>query len=535
MQIIVYYVQDKVIYSSQGKTFTEDYLETLLNDYQRDTIQAFYNLDHAVACICKLIGLSDLEIKQLWITPDPNDDTTGKGRVYHGEYELNYYPKTMLTIDRGKGYGHPFCILSDMTQYMTAKVEPNLKDGEIFSRLNVASNIAREVYDSLVKLGLSPKSLTSPIRAYRNKVLSKMNLPNWKDLPEECANYYYNACTGGWVEALTEGHFEKILDWDLRSAYPFQTRKLIDFRKGKWEKVESVPRHNSGMLGIFNTMVEMEADFHPIVYRDEDNHNYTPSGTFPAVVTWNKLDYMDYHRLGKARVKDGWVWTPNNGLVTYPLKGIMNDLYEKKGKAQTDIDRNVIKRILVGVYGVTGETLKFDADIPFGEYFNPCWRAEVENNTHLRVMNFCQENDITPIAIMTDGILTDVDLKVNSSTAMGEWKLDSATKGLVMGSGCIALQGKQKDGDFSLNYDELVEIINKDEQIDTITIEKEGFVSIGEAIERNILDKLGQFEINKRSIVLNHDLKRIYIKEPKSFGELMKNKYESIPVDASMI
>ena len=118
---------------------------------------------------------------------------------------------------------------------------------------------------------------------------------------------------------------------------------------------------------------------------------------------------------------------------------------------------------------------------------------------------------------------------------MGSWKLDSVTNGLVMGSGIIALQGKQKDGDFSLNYDELIDIINKDPNSTEIVIEREGFISMGEAIERNILDKLGQFEINKRTIRLNYDRKRVYIDEPSNYGELVQNRYESIPVDVSMI
>jgi hypothetical protein len=140
-----------------------------------------------------------------------------------------------------------------------------------------------------------------------------------------------------------------------------------------------------------------------------------------------------------------------------------------------------------------------------------------------------------PVAITTDGVLTDKELKIEASTAMGDWKLDSKTKGLVMGSGCIALQGKQKEGDFSLNYDKIVEDIRQNPSKREITIEKEGFISIGEAVERNIIGRLGEFELDKRSILLDSEIKRIYPIEPANFGELLENQYESIPLDVSMM
>jgi hypothetical protein len=116
---------------------------------------------------------------------------------------------------------------------------------------------------------------------------------------------------------------------------------------------------------------------------------------------------------------------------------------------------------------------------------------------------------------------------------MGEWKKEPATKGLVMGSGILALQGKHKEGDFSLNYDVLMEKI--DPNSTEIVLEKAGFVSIGEACESNLFSRLGEYEVDKRVIKLNSDTKRIYPNEPENFGELLKGHYDSIPTDVSLI
>lgn len=545
MRIIVYYYQNGYLYSSNsGKS--QDALKMILEDSSYNdlgnepTIQCFYHLDHAVANICK--GFTEQEIRRLWIHPTDGDDKVEHGRVWKKideiNYEFKYFPKTLFSVSKKDG-DYPFAIVSDMTQYMVTKIEPDLKDGEIYSRLSIAEQIARDVYNSLIKLGLKPKSLTSPITAYKD-IIKAMNLPTWEDMPEEANQYYYNTCTGGWIETFKTGHWDKLWDWDARSMYPSKMRNLVDFRKGTWEKVDSVPDHKTGMLGVFNVTAEMEADLHCIVYRDEREYNFTPNGTYDTLITWNKLNYAQFHEWGKFHVKDGWVWTPKDGVVCYPLRKKMDELFKLKGKSTTDIERNIIKRLMNGYHGKMAERIFFERNgkrspTTFGEIFNPCWRSEVENNTQLSVANFCIENNITPIAIMTDGVVTDVDLKINSSTAMGGWKLDSVTKGLVMGSGILALQGKHKEGDFSLNYDVLMEKINDNPMSNEIVLEKDGFVSIGEACERNLFNRLGEYEVDKRVIKLNSDTKRIYPNEPENFGELLKGHYDSIPIDISMI
>jgi hypothetical protein len=543
MRIIIYYWQNGYLYSSNsGKS--QDALKMIIEDSSYNdlghepTIQCFYHLDHAVACICK--GFTEQEIRRLWIYPTDSQDKLEHGRVWkkidNVNYEFKYFPKTLFSVSKKTG-DNPFAILSDMTQYMVTKIEPDLKDGEIYGRLSIAEQTARSVYNSLIKLGLSPKSLVSPITAYKD-IIKAMNLPTWQDVPDEANQYYYNTCTGGLIETYQTGHWDTLYDWDIRSAYPSKMRNLIDFRKGTWEKVDSVPDHKSGMLGVFNCTAEMEADLHCIVYRDEREYNFNPNGTYDTLITWNKLMYADFHEWGKFHVKDGWVWTPKDGVVCYPLRKKMDELFKLKGEATTDIERNVIKRLMNGHHGKMAERIFFERNgkmsaTTLGEVFNPVWRSEVENNTHLSVVNFCIENNIKPIAIMTDGVVTDVDLKIPSSTVMGGWKLDSVTKGLVIGSGILALQGKHKEGDFSLNYDVLMEKI--DPQATEIVLEKDGFVSIGEACERNLFAKLGEYEVDKRVIKLNSDTKRIYPNEPTNFGELLEHTYDSIPLDVSMI
>jgi hypothetical protein len=79
-----------------------------------------------------------------------------------------------------------------------------------------------------------------------------------------------------------------------------------------------------------------------------------------------------------------------------------------------------------------------------------------------------------------------------------------------------------------------LETIKAHPEYDTIHIEADGFVSMGEAIENKCIARLGETEVDIRAIKLNSDLKRCYIREPKNFGELITNTYPSIPWDVSM-
>jgi hypothetical protein len=186
-----------------------------------------------------------------------------------------------------------------------------------------------------------------------------------------------------------------------------------------------------------------------------------------------------------------------------------------------------------GTWGVMLQVQKAEGSA-FAPSFNSAWGAEVENNVHVEVCRFCLDNGIMPLYIMTDGVGTDVDLKIESSKEMGKWKLDAVTPALVMGSGIIALKDKVGKGAFSLHYDSLMETIKAHPEYDTIHIEADGFVSMGEAIENKCIARLGETEVDIRAIKLNSDLKRCYIREPKNFGELITNTYPSIPWDVSM-
>jgi len=521
-KIIAYYIQDKVLYSSTGAKKTEPpYLDFLLADSHPYNIQVFYNLDHAVSRLCK--RLTEGDITTLW-----KDNVLIKP-----PYKVKFIPKSMFTIDQGEGNNHRFTTISDMTQYMDAPIAPNLSEEQIKEKLRETVKVAWEVYNALRKLKLNPKTLVNPVRTLQNDVLDKMQLPTIDDCPDEAGEYAYNCCVGGWVETKTRGWFPNVNDWDINSAYSDQLRKLVRFKEGDgtWEKVTSLPPDRiEGMMGFFRAIYDTEADLHPILSTSDKTRNMTLNGRDENWMTLRKIDFVTMRKLADVKLIDGWLFTPKQ--VVTPLCDVINHLQERKQTSE-GMDKNVIKRLMNGTWGILLQVQKAEGNALAPSYNSP-WGAEVESNVHIEVCRFCLDNNIMPLYIMTDGVGTDVDLKIESSKEMGKWKLDATTPALIMGSGVIALKDKHGKGAFSLDYDSLMATIKEHPEYDTIHMQADGFVSMGEAIERKRIDLMGESETDIRAIILNSDLKRCYINEPSNFGELITNTYPSIPWDVSM-
>lgn len=388
MNITGYHISPDLIATSDSKIRREPpWLDFLFNG-EGDTIKVAYHLDYAVANLLRMMGIPESQLRTL------ND----KGELRFRGYRFKYIPKKFFSI----AYGSQFAVFSDMAQYMdnwTLNSEYDERPEDLALRkAHVAQQIGIEVYDALTKLGLHPKSLVSPISAFEKEVLSKMDLPSLEDIPEEAAEYAYNCTHGPWVEALQKGHFETE-DWDLKSAYPFQLSQLIDIRKGHWVKSEKY--EPEAYYGYAKGMVNITADFSPIVYSKTEEQNFTPKGQWETYLTKEEIDFIDKYKLGSFEIYDGWWFFPNE--IVRPLEGIMNWLYLKK-EGTKGLEKKVLKRIAAGCWG---KLLEVNHDGELGDYFQTCWGVEVESRTRLEVARFVLDNNLQDnlLSIAVDGVL----------------------------------------------------------------------------------------------------------------------------------
>jgi hypothetical protein len=389
MQITGFHINPEGIVTSEGKYQKEKpYLDFLLQ-YARE-INVFFHIEYAVANLLALLKLSEKQLREL-------NDTT---ELLVKGYKLKYVQKKFLSII----HGDEFVLFSDASQYMDTY---SLVTGDTLSKAREAQKIGLEVFQALRKLGLHPTNVISPISVFEKERLAQLNLPTIEDIPLEAGQYAYESTSGPWVEAFRKGKFIGF-DYDISSCYPSYLAKTPDIRYGTFQKVtQFIPE---AYYGHYYGMVNMTADFHPIIYRRTHRRSYTPKGEWERVSSMYELLFIDKYKRGEYEIYDGWVWIPDK--LVFPYAGIINWLYEKK-ETSKGIDKKVVKRIMSALWGYT-LMQNDDPKEPLGDYFNPIVGEFVETGARLEVARFVIENNLVDslISIAVDGVLTSKEVKL---------------------------------------------------------------------------------------------------------------------------
>jgi hypothetical protein len=278
MRVVGFHLSGAQIVNSDGETENQDYLAFLLQD-RPDTIKVFYNLDWAVARLVYLLGVPEDQIRKLWAT----------SLLYWQGCQIFFVPHRYLSIKFGRHFGE--ATFTDIFQYDNSL--PFEIDG--LEAAKRAAEIGTQVYETLVKLNLSPTSLSSPISCYQKEILSTLDLPGWKDMPTEVTQYAHKCLHGGWQEAYRVGHFKQTWDVDIVSAFPYHTANLIDTRKGKWVKSTNFYSPRKAPYGFCRGIAAVDKDFNSVVYThkiEDDTLDCTPTGERPDYKTNAAIAHM---------------------------------------------------------------------------------------------------------------------------------------------------------------------------------------------------------------------------------------------------
>lgn len=524
MRIIGYHAEDQLIANSDGEYVTEPpFIDFLLED-KPDTIKVFYHMGHSMANILKMFGANEEEGKQLQNT----------GQLRKEPYLVKHRAGKFMSIKKGHFWGSPFANFSDMNQYKLADVEWIQGYQDAIAAANLAKETGEEVYKALRGIGLHPTSLTSPVNAYNKEVLSKADIPTIDDMPAEAGYYAYQCCQGNWLEAFKLGHWEKAYDYDINSAYPSELIKLLDIRLGEW--VYSTGWVEDAVYGYCKGDIHITKPFSPVIWSPgEEGLNYTPTGTYERYLTKSTIEAIRQYDRGTFDLIDGYWWKPKEkkrvlGSLLYPI-------YAYKENS-TGIAREVIKRVMSGIWGMF---LQAHTE-GFGELFNPCYGAEVESNIRTEVMRFVLDNKIDPICVVVDGVLSPTKVDIvskerevgNGRGRLGQWELASEASAICAGSAAVAIKGKTRVADFSLDYDWFVEQIKKEPLVSEYSMSKMSPVTMAVALNGE-WDKLGKTREITKTIYIGEDPKRYYPRAPRNGQELLAGQFPSEPWDISLL
>ena len=484
------------------------------------TLNVLWDLEYSASCILSKFHLSIEQLSELMETTKLEID----------DCLFTYIPSKFMSVKAGRNWGSPFAMYSNGSQYFTAFLEEVDRD-TAYKYACEAKQIGMEVRDSLAVLKVNARNLISPINQFAKAYFQRMHFPLVDELnaiDPQIGEYSFNALEAGLFECRQKGHFNEVYDFDINGAYGSSLSALPNINKGEWKYVKEYKP--DAPIGFYKTKVTITDSFSPIGFRAKD-FNSTPIGTWDKYLSQQQIQCIDKWKLGSVNVEDGYVWTPIEWQNIYaPL---IRRLFEIK-ESSTGIQKDVMKRVLSGIWGIMGQIIKGK----FGEYFQPVIHALVEINTRLKVFELCKQNNIEPISIALDGVVTDRPLEnINIGTDMGQWKLSHQGKCIAINSDLVLIEGKDSKQVFTATYEWAKNEIENNPDASRYTMTRNSCVTVGKVVQNpKLLDRLGEIVPTNRSIDLNVEFKRIYPEHPKTGKELLSGKiYNSMPVDVGML
>jgi len=508
-----------------------------------DGIHILWNLDFSVACLLRAMDIGPVMLHKLW---EKREIEYIAGSLV---YTIGYIKGKSLAITVGKGRGAPTMRFADAYQYHKEELDHDEPDaGQCTAHAQKALSIGQAVHACLVSLGLNPARITSPVNTYENN-MDDLHLPELAHIPEEAAELAYRCCYGGWTEAYQLGHWEQVYDYDISSAYPSVLATLPDISTwhnvngeqvpveyGRW--VKSAIRPPKAMLGFLEGTVTVNRSPSPVIYQDADANNYTPTGTWPTCIGLDMLDYLYRSKTGTFIADTAWWWIPT-APIRLPMRDEVHRLYAAK-QAASGLEREVIKRILTGIYG---KLLEVWATGEMGNRFNPVWAAPTEERTRIRVAEFAaaarRERRANLLHIAVDGCILDRKVPLpDGPVSLGSWHLAGSGPCTIAGSGVVAFNNRNANPnarDFTLNHDKLTAIINADPTSMSYAMTRQGFISAGVADDDNRCEELGDRETISRTIDIDGESKRYYPVLPASGADLLSGTFPSEPWDIHLL
>lgn len=508
MRIIAYKAQNipeaTLITESTGEVISSNepgrIFNFLLEDFE-DTIRVAWDLDEFAALILRYFPLDLLSKlsrnKKCTLPP----------------YRIFYIPSKLLSITHIPTRKQS--TIYHLSQYYPALYEPDIDD---------MVSLGQELLHTLKKMNLEPTKLTSPVAIYDECILSRIDLPEAKDMPVDACELALRCSGKLWIEAHQLGYFPQTYDYDMNSAFPFVTQNLIDIRDCKW--LHSPNYQPEAIYGYTNCNVEIypHVNLSPIIY-DGEEHLISPTGKFPSHLTKAELDFIRKHNIGQYHIKDGWWAIPKIPNPPKPLFYHITQLLKYKGKSP--LHTLLAKTMSAGIYGKFGE----EWTDSYGHHFNPCWYSEISTTVRLLVAEFAYafnlhtENYSNLLHIAVDEVKTTEPIPIPKDNK--RWKHAYQGHSLLISSGlCYTRLNKPK----SLTIDQVVSLIEAHPSSAYYQTQVNRPITLGDAVGRKQPELIGKLANFRTSIDLTHpDHDRHFPALPKTGQDLLSNTYQSQP------
>lgn len=396
-------------------------------------------------------------------------------------------------------------------------------------------------------LNFYPKRPISKGKLSEEYFLNTCYIPIIKDIPSTVLEMAYQNYNGGRFELLKRGYFPNVYVYDIKSAYPYQMTKLIDYSNGSWQRVYNKYNPDAD-LGFYRCSIQtMEPFFSPFTLK-KNGLNIYPVGSFYQYLNSHEIKFIKKHyKKTKITILKGYEFTTN--LETYPFKDEIERLYAWKEREKDEDIKYCVKIILNSLYGKTIQTVGDRT----GKLFNPLYATLITSNTKLALQDLALQSPENIIQFSTDSVSSKVPLIVSEKPKLGEFSFEFAGQGIYAVSDIYSLWNnskvkdkfrgfnKTKDTVFnlfeSLDLEEhnktLIDILRLMKNNTKYKYSKERPYHMGECLmhtKKRSPKDINIFHKEIKKIDINSDVKRFWQRPFKNGKDCMTNNINSYPL-----
>jgi len=549
-------------------------LKFMTQEKYRDTLNFFYNIDFDIAAIIKY--LPDNELKQL----------ISLNHVEYKDYKISYVPKKAFTIRRSKKVWRYF----DLWQYYRLSLENAVKqyisadegkDPIDRKKLGEDANYWLKHKDAIIKYCIKDAALTQKLGELMQDKLNALGIsfdvpystgtisvryfakyykyPRFT--PTEWNKYAYLTYFGGRFEVTRKGVVDHVVIQDINSAYPYQISHLIDIEKGVWQHTKKLDEDAD--IGFYKIVIEKSPDhpIQPFSFRDNGLVYYPQFDNIVHYTTLDELIFaLDNYDDIEIKILDGWNFYAKE--VVYPFKSI-TEIYEhrKKIKKSDPVMQLVLKIIMNSLYGKFAEKtegiyeveleeaddfLFFGKYIPVtsklrpGKVFNPVYASLITARTRVMLLEEAVDYPDYVVAMFTDSLISTKQI-IKPTSQLGGWDNEGEGEALIIGCGVYTVRDLNKGylktrlRGMHVDFDniDLFKIAEENKSKSKVEIEWKKSIRPKEAVlfkNKYDLKDINHFISYQKQLHVRMDRKRIWYNDPLTFGQLLKDTYESEPI-----
>lgn len=350
--------------------------------------------------------------------------------------------------------------------------------------------------------------------------------------------YAHSCYYGGRFELLKKGYFDKVYEYDIKSAYPSQMKDLIDFSPshGKWIHTNVI--NEESYEGFYYCNVSNSTPFFsPFVYKDikTDSNIYPNYEKGFLYLTKSDLtfinDYPEEFGYPDVKVIDGYEFFPD--IMNFPFKREIEKLYKWKESENDEAIRMVVKTVLNSIYGKTIQNINNIT----GSLWNPIYASLITARTRIELLESVIDKPENVISFATDAVLTKEPLSVPKKPKLGDFGEEFNGECIILENGVYDLWndkisiskrrgfGKPKEG-----YEPLKNILNSSKGL-TINLEtKSRPLTMKESLFRGKPEEAGNWIEQEKNLNLKDDIRRSWYTTFKSGKDVLKRSINSLPL-----